>query len=205
MKMKRTSKIAFVLLLLAAAWAVCGCVSFDDTPAGVVINEVVSSNGGSLFDDALGTPDWIELYNPESSAVSLAGWSLVDGSGEQNKFTFPEGCEIAPRGYLVVLCADGLQAEGLAASFGLSKTGEELSLRGADGKLIDRLTIPALEKDISYAKGGGGFGFSYKPTPGAGNEGIVGTLAEALEKLGGDEEEFVYEDGALVITELHLS
>ena len=42
--------------------------------AGIVITEVMSSSGTG------GTPDWFELTNDGSSAVSLTGWKMDDGS-----------------------------------------------------------------------------------------------------------------------------
>ena len=42
--------------------------------AGIVITEVMSSSGTN------GTPDWFEVTNDGSSAVSLTGWKMDDGS-----------------------------------------------------------------------------------------------------------------------------
>lgn len=42
--------------------------------AGIVITEVMSSSGSG------GTPDWFEVTNDGSSAVSLTGWKMDDGS-----------------------------------------------------------------------------------------------------------------------------
>ena len=42
--------------------------------AGIVITEVMSSSGTG------GTTDWFELTNDGSSAVSLTGWKMDDGS-----------------------------------------------------------------------------------------------------------------------------
>jgi hypothetical protein len=42
--------------------------------AGIVITEVMSSSGTG------GTPDWFEVTNDGSSAVSLSGWKMDDGS-----------------------------------------------------------------------------------------------------------------------------
>ena len=42
--------------------------------AGIVITEVMSSSGTN------GTPDWFEVTNDGSSAVSLSGWKMDDGS-----------------------------------------------------------------------------------------------------------------------------
>ncbi|MCC6245131.1 MAG: lamin tail domain-containing protein [Gemmatimonadaceae bacterium] len=62
-------------------------------PPAIRINEV-ESNGG--------TPgDWIELFNPTSAAVNLAGWGLKDNDNTRT-FQFPAGTTIAPGAYLVV-------------------------------------------------------------------------------------------------------
>lgn len=64
-------------------------------PVGaVVINEIhyqPASVDGKIH-------EFIELFNPDPQAVSLAGWRLAEGV----EFTFPEGAEIAGGGYAVV-------------------------------------------------------------------------------------------------------
>ena len=49
-------------------------VTIPAAHAGIVITEVMSSSGTN------GTPDWIEVTNDGSSAVSLSGWKMDDGS-----------------------------------------------------------------------------------------------------------------------------
>lgn len=71
-------------------------------PPAIRINEV-ESNGG--------TPgDWIELYNPTTAAVSIAGWALKDNDNTRT-FQFPAGTTIPAGGYLV--------AEEAAFGYGL--------------------------------------------------------------------------------------
>ena len=41
------------------------------------INEVVASNS-TIFDEDGDTPDWIELYNYGSEAISLHNWNISD-------------------------------------------------------------------------------------------------------------------------------
>ncbi|MEY4810536.1 MAG: Lamin Tail Domain, partial [Planctomycetota bacterium] len=45
-------------------------VTIPAAHAGIVITEVMSSSGTN------GTPDWIEVTNDGSSAVSLTGWKM---------------------------------------------------------------------------------------------------------------------------------
>ena len=52
-------------------------------PATIRINEVESSGG---------TPgDWVELYNPSSSAISLAGFGFKDNDDTHTLYTIPAG------------------------------------------------------------------------------------------------------------------
>ena len=41
---------------------------------GVVINEVMSSNGSTVYDEDGDTPDWIELYNSGTVGIDLGGY-----------------------------------------------------------------------------------------------------------------------------------
>ena len=51
----------------------------------VQINEIVASN--SIYQDSDGdSPDWIELYNNSSSAVSLHNWYLTDDQSNIEKW-----------------------------------------------------------------------------------------------------------------------
>ena len=57
--------IAFIIsILLASAMAGCDSIAASGSSSDIYINEVVSSNSFSLVDEVLGSPDWIELYNP---------------------------------------------------------------------------------------------------------------------------------------------
>jgi len=60
----------------------------------IVINEInynasASSNPG----------DWIELYNPNASAVNISNWEFYDG---KSQFIIPSGTSIQPDEYLIL-------------------------------------------------------------------------------------------------------
>ncbi|MEN8251615.1 MAG: CotH kinase family protein, partial [Bacteroidota bacterium] len=64
------------------------------------INEAVSSN--SVFVDENGeTPDWFELHNYGSTAISLNNWSITDDSADLKKWVFPN-IIIEPDEYLMI-------------------------------------------------------------------------------------------------------
>ena len=56
----------------------------------IQINELVSSNQGSYYDEDGDTPDWIEIYNPTSNTISLYNWGLSDDIDDLYKWRFPQ-------------------------------------------------------------------------------------------------------------------
>lgn len=72
------------------------------------INELMTSNTRAYPDitDFEDYPDWLELYNPGTEAVSLEGYFLSDDPEEPLKWGFPSNAVIESGGYLVVI-ADG--------------------------------------------------------------------------------------------------
>lgn len=80
-----------------------GVIISDPAPL-VFINEASSTN--SSFEDEDGdSPDWFELYNSNTSAIDLTGWSITDDSLEPTKWIFPE-MQLAAGSYLRVWASD---------------------------------------------------------------------------------------------------
>ena len=80
-----------------------GGVIIDPTPR-VFINEASSSN--SSFEDEDGdSPDWFELYNSETTAIDLSGWTITDDILEPAKWVFPD-MQLAAGTYLRVWASD---------------------------------------------------------------------------------------------------
>src|SRR6185503_9047712 len=75
---------------------------------GVMISEFMAANSGdqanSVHDELGNGPDWIELHNSSSSAVSLTGWSLTDNAGNLAKWRFPSTL-LPANGYLLVFAS----------------------------------------------------------------------------------------------------
>ena len=69
------------------------------------INEVVSSNSSIFYDEDGDTPDWIEIYNANNTAVDLKDYGLSDDFSERFKWKFPE-IVIQPNDYLLILASD---------------------------------------------------------------------------------------------------
>jgi large repetitive protein len=129
----------------------------------VVINEVMSSNASTIFDEDLQFDDWIELYNYGSSAVSLGGLYITDNPALPMKFQIPPGfgASIPPGGYFLIWC-DGTQpTPGFSynldrpfhANFNLSADGEPVLLIGPNGSdIIDQVDLGAQQTDISFGR-----------------------------------------------------
>lgn len=170
--MKGLRKILIMLVATLIAFTLLSGCEMTAAPSaaagsGLYINEVVSSNVLSLADEKLGTPDWIELYNPTGQAISLSGYFLTDNVKNIRKYTFPD-VSIDAKGYLVIYaCKDG---GDLCTGFGLSKAGDRLFLSDKNYNMLQDLTIPQLSADVSYARSDDGrYGYCAEPTPGEAN------------------------------------
>lgn len=69
------------------------------------INELMSSNVGTVEDEDGDTPDWIEIFNYGNSAVNLGDYFLSDDAGELLKWQFP-ALTLAPNEPLLVFASD---------------------------------------------------------------------------------------------------
>ena len=167
--LKRLFTYALSLLLLPSF----ACQPHEESEQdGIVINEVVSSNGVSLLDDVHGSPDWIELYNAGDQPIDLFGYTITDDIMDTQKgYTLP-AITIPANGYVVLYAnptsTDLLEWDGGAVciGFSLKASGENLALMDDQMQLIQEVTIPALDRDISYArKADGTYAFCAIPTP----------------------------------------
>lgn len=186
-KLLRLKQMATMLLAAALLplFSACGLIRFTaDSSGGLVINEVVSSNRRSLVDEALGSPDWIELYNGGTRDLDISGCGLSDNIRDLHKFVFPKGTIIEAGGYLVVYAASNSGAETtdvLCTGFGLSKGGEQLILTDGFDSLLAQVELPPLKTDISYARrADGSYGYCAVPTPGAANTEEIAASITAL-------------------------
>jgi hypothetical protein len=80
----------------------------------LVINELMSSNGGTVVDEDGDASDWFELWNVGPETIDLGGWSLSDRGDEPRRWQFL--CRVLPsNGYLLVY-ASGKNRQPMAAS-----------------------------------------------------------------------------------------
>jgi hypothetical protein len=76
---------SWVLLVLILGWG--GKAQGQE----LVITEFVADADFGLADEEGELQDWIELYNPKSVEVSLAGWHLTDDVSDLARWRFPAG------------------------------------------------------------------------------------------------------------------
>lgn len=100
-----------------------------------------------LYDSAItgeSYGEWLELYNPQATAVNIGGWSIEDNTAT---FKLPSGTCIGPKGYLIITddksyfishygCTPDV---ALGTSLKLSNTGDYLILRNSSDAIVDQV------------------------------------------------------------------
>jgi hypothetical protein len=115
-------------LSIAASRSVTNCDQTTRLP--VVLNEVLASSPTTAT-LAMSSADWVEIANPSTNLVELAGASLTDDAGFPRKWVFPPGASVPAKGFKVVFFDDTLPASG-------TNTGFRLPARGGAVYLFDK-------------------------------------------------------------------
>lgn len=149
--------------------------SYSQAFHSLMVNEIMASNDTSIADNTGEFPDWIEIYNPGTQAINIAGYYISDNPNQPLKHQMSTtSAIIIPAGGFIVLWASGEPSRGsLHLDFALSASGESVLITGPDGvSLIDSLTFGVQRTDISLGRttdGAAGFSFFMDVTPGASN------------------------------------
>ena len=131
----------------------------EEEASKIFINEIVASNG-TYKDEYGNTSDYVELYNAGENEVNIAGWYFSDEKTNLTLCQIPTTdstkTAIPAKGRIIIWFDKQPQLGVLHVSKGLSKDGETviLSRRDAWGDvgIIDSVTFPALQKDMSYSR-----------------------------------------------------
>lgn len=161
------------LLLLHAV------VSTALSAAPIELSEFLARNDQLLLDGDGNDPDWVELHNPNDTAVDLTGYYLTDHSTEPTRWVFPASSSIPAGGYRVVFCSGAVgpdftdEAGNLHTNFKLdSAVGNSLVLFDPDGSTVIDSFDSYLEQqlNVSFGKGSNARdGYFTTPSPGAAN------------------------------------
>ncbi|MGE5294388.1 MAG: lamin tail domain-containing protein, partial [Solirubrobacterales bacterium] len=145
----------------AGTWIAGSPGQDDPSPAAtVLLNEFVANASETAG-------DWVELYNPTGSDVSLVDWFLSDDIDDLKKWALPAAS----------VPAHGFLALNDIAGFGLSKDGEELFLSylpgTAEDRIVDAVSFKAQEAGASLGRypDGADYWFALTPTQGLPNAG----------------------------------
>lgn len=133
----------------------------------VVINEIHYEP-----DDNTKNIEFVELWNPSSTAFNIAGWRL-DGAVD---FTFPGGTTIPPNGYRVIAAS----SSAFQSYYGFAPHGQWLGRLNNSGDTIElRDAANAKVDDVDYAPG-----FPW-PTASAGTGPSIELISPGLENDAG--------------------
>lgn len=161
-------------------------------PAGqVMIAEFLTKNAGGREDEDHDTPDWIELVNPGTATVDLAGWALSDDAANPRRWVLPS-VTLAPGARKLVFASGKnrtVAAGTLHTDFKLSDAGGYLALSNPSGTLVHVYDgYPRQEGNVSFGLLAGGkpadgrAGWRYlPPTPNAATSGTAYSAAAITE------------------------
>ncbi len=141
---------------------------------GIVINEIMSSNNKTIYDEFGEASDWIEFYNDDTIAIDLNGYFLSDDSANIKKWQFGESTLIDPGDYLIVFASDkDTLINYHHTNFKISASGEEILLSDSSSNIVDSIYIPSSLPDVAYGRiSDGSLPWIFQsPTPGSKNIG----------------------------------
>ena len=164
-----------ILKVVSAAAMLIAAVQVDAQDAAKLrINEIMLHNESNYIDEFGKRSAWVEIFNPSYATVNIAGCYLTDDPNNPGKYFIQKGdvlTQIKPRQH-VVFFMDNMPDHG---TFHTNFTADKryVALFDANGKtLIDELTIPEMDADVSYGRlvdGGRDFGLLPNTTPSTNN------------------------------------
>ncbi|MDR0840169.1 MAG: lamin tail domain-containing protein [Christensenellaceae bacterium] len=165
--------IALLIALIVYLTKLEGSAGNSAPASSLIINEVMTSNKGSVVDPLGNYPDWVELYNAADTAADISGYGLSDSVLKGVKYVFPSGTKVSAGGYIVVYCS-GEAETGLHAPFRLSAT-DNLTLFDAQGQALESLALRAVASGHTLSRAADGTWDESAPSPGYPNtpEGIA--------------------------------
>lgn len=157
---------------------VANYISVPIAPTTLVINEFMASNANDTVDNFGDHDDWIEIYNPGSDTIDVAGWYFSDEIMDPGKWQITSGTSstvISPGEYKI-FWADKEPEQGADhLDIKLSIDGEEIILSQASAGtffICDSISFGAQTSDVSYGRApdaSPNWIFFIATTPGASN------------------------------------
>lgn len=140
-------------------------------PGSIRISEVMAADQLTIADSFGQFPDWVELHNASQQTIDLSGWYLTDDPGQPQKWMI-RSLTLEPDQRKVIFCSgrDVEVGDELHTSFGLSASGESLSLYAHGGVQVDAVNFPAAQNYTAFTFDGGNTTQTEQPTPGYAND-----------------------------------
>ncbi len=136
-----------LIRLISIALIVCSY----QAAAQIQINELMASTNQETPEGV--SLEWVELHNVGESAVDLTGYALSDDLLMPFQWLLPS-ITLQPDEYLLVY-ATGLNQYNVGefhTNFRLNRDGETLSVFAPTGVLVDRVSFPLQQRDVSYGR-----------------------------------------------------
>jgi len=83
------SSVLVMVSIAVSFFPLITVASFADDPPALLITEFMAANTDSVADGDGEYPDWIELYNAGSEAVSINSWYMTDDLENPERWCFP--------------------------------------------------------------------------------------------------------------------
>lgn len=129
----------------------------------ILLNELYIDPASPLTDS---NDEWVELYNPNDTAVELAGYVVATGSKYAYSYTFGADARLEPKAFLILSSGDTPLA--LANSEGAARVSSPV------GAILDQVTYETAKTGQSWARGPDGLWlWTTMPTPAAENQIIL--------------------------------
>ena len=207
---KTLSAVLLVVCVVAIIIYVTSCGGSKNTAVhatrAVEINEVMSSNKGTLADETGDFPDWVELHNRTDKELDIGGYGLSDDLVSGVKWAFPAGTKLEADGYIVVFCSGEPSRGKLHAGFRISAS-DDVILTNATGSIIDSIGLKGVDSGLTLGRDPGNPDtfLTMSPSPGYPNtaEGQAAFLASqavtADESIGVFINEFMPSNASTVV------
>lgn len=170
----------YKLLLLSTAVIPVTRIEADSLPEpALVINEIMPANIDMFIDPSFNYGSWIELYNPGTTDIDIAGWYISNNPaditqcplGTQSRIIKGQGYLTLWFGHVDTYCPDQLDFK-LENDYD-NHTESAVILSDSLGNVVISQPYPFIPARISWARktdGGTEWGLTGFPTPGATNK-----------------------------------
>ena len=136
------------------------------------INEVLASNAGSYNHEGT-LPDYIEVLNAGTTAVTLEGLVLTDDPNKTDKYVLPAGLILQPGEFKIFYADKNSETSGIHLGFGLDAEGDSVYLMdgvGQDASILDQVSFGLQISDMSLGRNEELQWSLDAPTPGFANQ-----------------------------------